>query len=120
MTFHISLAMFVMVDLSLLCFADVSLLEMMMSMFRSWSLCPMNVYVVCGDITGRTKCIGDWHCNHINGMGQSILEALQLYTAGRTKCQPQDDKIMIGNRGTCVDGSTQNRDIDATSGSGNY
>ena len=60
------------------------------------------------------------HCNHINGMGQSILEALQLYTAGRTKCQPQDDKIMIGNRGTCVDGSTQNRDIDATSGSGNY
>ena len=54
------------------------------------------------------------HCVHIHGLGQSMLEAPQLRPIRRRTRQMQDDKIMIDSRGTCVDGSTQNRNTDPT------
>ena len=54
------------------------------------------------------------HCVHIYGMGQSMLGALQLHTICRMTRQIQDDKIMIDDRSTCMDGSTYNRYIDPT------
>ena len=56
--------------------------------------------------------LGIGHCVHIYGMGQSMLEALQPHTVQRTKRQIKDDEIMIDGRGTYVDGSTHNREIE--------
>ena len=43
-----------------------------------------------------------------------MLEAPQPYTVRRTKRQLKDDEIKIDGRGTCVDGSIQNRDTGPT------
>ena len=43
-----------------------------------------------------------------------MLEAPQPHTVQRTKRKLQNYEIKIDGRGTCVDGSNQNRDIDPT------
>ena len=43
-----------------------------------------------------------------------MMEAPRPHTIRRAKRHLQDDKIKINGRDTCVDGGTQNRDIEST------